>query len=102
MAWQSNNYFWTVSDEIRYWYRNRDVLFFGAAGTSGCAPHGQHGNVLFPAQMDEVIAVTGLNSATYTLDCSVHRGPEVELVAFISQPTTGRYTPDVINRSSAE
>lgn len=36
-AWQSLNWFWNVSNEIEYWQAQQpgDLLFFGAAGTSG-------------------------------------------------------------------
>lgn len=94
MAWQSNNWLWYVSDEIERQYYSKDVLFIAAAGTFvGCV---EPGNVIFPAEMDEVVAVTGLDEDG-TLACGVNEGPEVDLAAVINQPATGRYTRDVVS-----
>ena len=60
MAWESLNWWWQVSDEIEYWHYNFPVLFFGAAGTSGCGDGILDSNVVFPADMPEVVAVTGV------------------------------------------
>jgi hypothetical protein len=59
MGWQSMNWWWQVSDEIKYWHRNRPILFVAAAGTSGCGDGILDSNVVFPADMGEVVAVTG-------------------------------------------
>jgi subtilisin family serine protease len=94
MAWQSINWMWAVSDEIDFWYYNSSVMFFGAAGTSPCGLVDDN-DVIFPAEMDEVVAVTGVVYPDGYVPCGVHRGPEVDLAAYISQPTTGRYTSDI-------
>lgn len=94
MAWQSINWMWAVSDEINYWYYNSPVMFFGAAGTSPCGVV-DDGNVVFPAEMDEVIAVTAVEYPGGYVPCGAHRGPEVDLAAYHNQPTTGKYTSDV-------
>ncbi|HEX6068922.1 MAG TPA: S8/S53 family peptidase [Longimicrobiaceae bacterium] len=95
MAWQSMNWWWSVSDEIRWWHRYRGVLFFGAAGTSGCGDLILDSNVVFPADMGEVVAVTGESYPGGGAPCGIHHGKEVELTAYLDVPTSGRYTGDV-------
>jgi subtilisin family serine protease len=95
MAWQSLNWWWQVSDEIRWWHRNRGVLFVAAAGTSGCGDLLPDDNVVFPADMAEVVAVTGVSYPAGGVPCGIHRGGEVELTAFLDVPTTGRATGEV-------
>jgi len=90
MAWQSLNWFWQVSDEIRWWHYNRQVLFLAAAGTSGCGDLIPDNNVVFPAQMAEVVAVTGIAYPNGGIPCGVHYGSQVELTAFLDVPTAGR------------
>lgn len=99
MAWESLNWMESVSDEIRY-HHERGVLFVAAAGTyvekywfNTCL---QVKEVIFPAEMEEVVAVTGLDGSGY-LACGVAYGPEVDLAAMIDQPTTGRYTNEVVS-----
>lgn len=96
MAWESLNWWWQVSDEIRYWHYNRPVLFLGAAGTSGCWDGIPDDNVVFPADMSEVVAVTGVGYPGGGIPCGIHHGPEVELTAYLNVPTTGRYTGDLV------
>lgn len=99
MAFGTADWIRTMEDKIRYWY-NRGVLFIAAAGTSDCAkPFLQNDVVIFPAEMDEVVAVTGVDPDGRLLnECSLlnnrwetlpHYGPEVELAAVIRQPATG-------------
>jgi serine protease len=95
MAWQSMNWWWSVSDEIRWWHRNRDVLFVAAAGTSGCGDLIPDNNVIFPAEMSEVVAVTGVSYPNGGVPCGVHYGKQVELTAYLDVPTTGRFTGEV-------
>jgi serine protease len=95
MAWQSLNWFWQVSDEIEYWHYRRPVLFLGAAGTSECDGLIFDDNVVFPADMSEVVAVTGVSYPDGSVPCGIHYGPEVELTAYLDVPSTGRTTPDL-------
>jgi subtilisin family serine protease len=95
MAWQSLNWWWQVSDEIRWWHRNRGVLFLAAAGTSGCNDLIPDDNVVFPADMAEVVAVTGVSYPQGGVPCGIHRGGDVELTAYLDVPTTGRLTGEV-------
>lgn len=96
MAWESLNWWWQVSDEIEYWHYSRNVLFFGAAGTSGCGDGILDSNVVFPADMPEVVAVTGVTYPGGGVPCGIHRGSDVELTAYLDVPSTGRYTGDVV------
>jgi serine protease len=96
MAWQSMNWWWQVSDEIKYWHRNRPILFLGAAGTSGCGDGILDSNVVFPAEMGEVVAVTGQRYPDNVIPCGIHYGKQVELTAYLDVPTTGQATADVV------
>lgn len=96
MAWESLNWWWQVSDEIKYWHYNRPVLFMGAAGTSGCGDGILDSNVVFPADMNEVVAVTGISYPNGGIPCGIHYGSQVELTAYLDVPSTGRYTGDVV------
>jgi subtilisin family serine protease len=96
MAWESLNWLWQVSDEIEYWHYGRQVLFLGAAGTSGCWDGILDSNVVFPADMPEVVAVTGVTYPSGGVPCGIHHGADVELTAYLSVPSTGRYTADVV------
>lgn len=96
MAWESLNWLWQVSDEIEYWHYSRQVLFFGAAGTSGCWDGILDSNVIFPADMPEVVAVTGVTYPNGGVPCGIHHGSDVELTSYLDVPSTGRYTADVV------
>jgi subtilisin family serine protease len=96
MAWESLNWMWQVSDEIEYWHYGRQVLFFGAAGTSGCWDGILDSNVIFPADMPEVVAVTGVTYPSGGVPCGIHHGSDVELTSYLDVPSTGRYTADVV------
>lgn len=96
MAWESLNWWWQVSDEIEYWHYSRPVLFMGAAGTSGCWDGILDSNVVFPADMPEVVAVTGVTYPSGGVPCGIHHGGDVELTAYLDVPSTGRNTGDVV------
>ncbi|HEY7769462.1 S8/S53 family peptidase [Longimicrobium sp.] len=96
MAWESLNWWWQVSDEIEYWHYNRPILFLGAAGTSGCGDGILDSNVVFPADMPEVMAVTGITYPGGGVPCGIHRGEDVEITAYLDVPSTGQYTADVV------
>lgn len=96
MAWESLNWLWQVSDEIEYWHYGSPILFLGAAGTSGCGDGILDSNVIFPADMPEVMAVTGINYPNGGVPCGIHRGSDVEVTAYLSVPSTGRYAGDVV------
>lgn len=97
MAWESLNWWWQVSDEIEYWHYGTQTLFVGAAGTSGCWDGILDSNVVFPADMPEVVAVTGITYPGGGVPCGIHHGSEVELTAYLDVPSTGQYTGDVVS-----
>ena len=96
MAWESLNWLWQVSDEIEYWHYSRQVLFFGAAGTSGCWDGILDSNVIFPADMPEVVAVTGITYPGGGVPCGIHHGSDVELTSYLDVPSTGQTTGAVV------
>ena len=53
-------------------------------------------NVVFPADMSEVVAVTGISYPNGGIPCGIHRGSQVELTAYLDVPSTGRYTGDIV------
>ncbi|HEV2149121.1 MAG TPA: S8/S53 family peptidase [Longimicrobiaceae bacterium] len=102
MAWGSPDYWFnSIEAEIKHWYYNHDKLFIGAAGTdTGCANAIWRHNAFFPAEMGEVMAVTAIDD-NGKVSCDSHYGPSVELVSYINQPTTGRYSDVVSIRASS-
>ncbi len=97
-------YHTNVADRIHYYYDNEDyqTLFIGAAGTfwgikmglvewNGIG--GGSDGTLFPATMDQVVAVTGLDPdgpASRPEPCrQCFNGDEVEFAAFTNGPTPG-------------
>lgn len=87
MAWQSWDFSNAIHDEIQLWhYPPNDRLFVGAAGTSPC-PWSQN-NVFFPAEMNEVLAVSAAEWDG-SRPCSAQYGPELDVIAYHDQPTTG-------------
>ncbi len=103
MAWQVMDNLWSdaVSDEIDGWFYNQDRVFVGAAGTTPCWSY--QNNVVFPAEKWEVIAVSA-SEPDGTRPCKSHYGPELDLVAYHNQETTGagstRDVPVWMNQSS--
>jgi hypothetical protein len=90
MAWQvdPDDGYLTITNAIKWWHYNYDVLFVGAAGTGDCwKPFINEGNVMFPAWLDEVLAVSaaGLDG---NRPCDAAYGPELDVVAYQEMPTT--------------
>ncbi|HEY0023370.1 MAG TPA: S8/S53 family peptidase [Longimicrobium sp.] len=90
-----DNWVTSLADVIRYYYyrtdstgRRNGPLFVGAAGTSSAWDPFVNWNVVFPAEMEEVIAVSGVNS-NRILDDESHYGPEVDLAGYTPQMTVG-------------
>jgi serine protease len=96
MAWGAADvWFSSIEDAIKYWHYNFGRLFVGAAGSTGvCIDYLLRNNTFFPAEIPEVIAVTGVDDDG-RLACNVMHGPGVDLAAHIDQVTTGRYS-DVV------
>lgn len=95
MAWQVMDNLWSdaVSDEIDGWYYNQDRVFVGAAGTSECWL--SQNNVVFPAEKREVIAVSA-SEPDGSRPCKSHYGPELDVVAYHHQETTGMASGAVV------
>ena len=102
MAWATPDFSSAVSDEIQYWYYQRDVVFVAAAGTSCCnLPKNW---VLFPASMSEVVAVsTAENNGLRSGDS--HFGSELDIIAYNHVATTGSgswgATPVIMDETSS-
>lgn len=91
LAFQVQDDAYFVADDIRFHYSNTQVLFIGAAGTSDWYLPVDNGNVVFPAEMPEVFAVTGADPGRPEEPCyNCHHGAEVELAAYIQQATHGK------------
>lgn len=103
MAWGTPDFLDNVADEIRFWANHPTLprLFVGAAGTqSTCASWNFINPVLFPALMDEVLAVTAIDEAG-ELACDAHGGSQVDLVAYYGYPTAGRTAEVLYMRGSS-
>lgn len=87
MAFKSDKWFSGVSDAIRAYYNRSPggVLFVGAAGTTPSAVIYKT-NVVFPAEMDEVIAVSAIQRDGSLYETS-HHGPAVDVAGFVHQPS---------------
>ncbi|HEY0025823.1 MAG TPA: S8/S53 family peptidase [Longimicrobium sp.] len=109
MAWGTPDFLDNVGDEIRYWANEptQPRLFIGAAGTqSSCATiKGSWIDVtppptLFPARMNEVVAVTAIDQ-NGKLACDAHGGPDVDVAAYYGYPTAGQYGQVLYMRGSS-
>lgn len=87
-----------ITNAIQYWYYYDDdrvkVLFVGAAGTSGSWLPSSTKDVVFPASLAEVMAVTGVYTTgpdpqrpEYYVGQENHYGSKVELAAVVGMPT---------------
>lgn len=101
MAWQSFDFYSVIRNEVQLWYYQYDRMFVSSAGTSLC-PLTQN-NVFFPAEMVEVLAVSA-SDWDGARPCKAHYGPELDVVAYHNQPTTGSaswlQTPVKVGESS--
>lgn len=87
-----------ITDAIRYyWYRTdaagrrNGPIFIAAAGTNSAMLY-PNWNVVYPAELPEVTAVSAVDS-TWTFDPDAHYGPEVDLSGFRPIATVG--TPGI-------
>jgi hypothetical protein len=83
-----------ITDAIRYYYYRTDAsgrrngpLFIAVAGTNESFLYPNY-NVVYPAELPEVIAVSAVDS-TWTFAPESHYGPEVDLSGFRPQATVG-------------
>ncbi|HEX5871501.1 MAG TPA: S8/S53 family peptidase, partial [Longimicrobium sp.] len=89
MAFQADNWYNSVSDEVRYWHYN-GRLFVAAAGTV------DYGGVAFPADMAEVVAVSAVGSNMEELS-GLNYGSKVEVSFYEGQLVNGKYTSDLVD-----
>ena len=89
----------SVADGVRYAH-NRGKLIFAAAGTS-LSWTSWYG-VIFPASMDETVAVTGVQSGTPYERCNTcHDGSKVDFVAVMQRRGDYDRTAITLSRSGA-
>ena len=89
----------TVEDGVYYAY-NRGKLIFAAAGTS-LSWTSWYG-VIFPASMDQTVAVTGIKSGTPYERCNTcHDGDKVDFVAIMQRRGDDDRTALTLSRSGA-
>ena len=89
----------TVEDGVYYAY-NRGKLIFAAAGTS-LSWTSWYG-VIFPASMDQTVAVTGIKSGTPYERCNTcHDGDKVDFVAVMQRRGDDERTALTLSRSGA-
>ena len=79
-----------ISDAIKYAY-GKGKLMFCAGGTSSPFTAFWWG-VIFPATMNEVQAITGVNNKKYFTACDdCHRGPQIDFTIVMEQAKTGKH-----------
>lgn len=89
MPWGSLDMFNKVKHEIIRWYENANVVFVGAAGSSpeGFCDATRQNNIIFPAEMAEVIAASAARLSDGVRPCLAHYGPELDVIVFHGNPT---------------
>lgn len=87
MAFEADDPFHSLADEIRYWHA-RGRLFVGASGSIDYA------GIAWPAKMSEVIAVSAVSSTLSELP-GINYGADVELSFFVGQLTHGKHTHEL-------
>lgn len=91
MAFGTVTHYSAVINEIQRGYYNFDVVFVGAGGTWAKCFWTNSNEILFPAELPEVIAVSPANSDG-SRPCDAGYGPQLDLIAYHRQPTTGMGT----------
>ncbi len=71
-----------VADAVRYAY-GKGKMIFAAAGTSTSLT--RFVGVVFPASMNETLAVTGITDGGYNLCSNCHKGSKVDFVAVMQR-----------------
>jgi subtilase family protein len=82
MPFQTFEFHDNTSDAIKYWYYNRDVVFVAAAGTGDCGGPIDENNIMFPAELGEVLAVSNAWLNASHRPCQAHYGSELDVVAY--------------------
>jgi hypothetical protein len=98
MAWGEANWYDVVANAISYYYYNYDVMFVGAAGTcpiGGYCPNMD--SAVFPAEMEEVLAVSGANHDGSRPGDMYNWGSKSGVLAYTNLATTGMRTSTIVN-----
>ncbi len=84
-----------ISDAVRY-ANNRGKLIFAAGGTSTTFTN--FVGVIFPAWMDETVAVTGVTDANYYKECDIcHKGSDIDFTVVMQRDGNGSRTTPVLS-----
>jgi len=84
-----------IKDAVRY-ANNRGKLIFAAGGTSTSFTN--FVGVIFPAWMDETVAVTGVTDANYYEECDIcHKGNEIDFTIVMQRDGNGSRTTPVLS-----
>lgn len=94
MGWGVGYYSDGVANEIFYWAQNLaglDRMFVAAAGTAVLGDFfTNNNNVVFPAELDVVLAVSGARvSDPWNRPDDMHYGDELDLIGFTNSLSTG-------------
>ncbi|WP_298425040.1 S8/S53 family peptidase [uncultured Kordia sp.] len=83
-----------IKDAIRY-ANNRGKLIFAAGGTSTTFTN--FVGVIFPANMSETVAVTGVTDANYYEECDIcHKGSKIDFTVVMQRNGNGNRTMPVL------
>ncbi|WP_046743624.1 S8 family peptidase [Kordia zhangzhouensis] len=84
-----------IEDAIRY-ANNRGKLIFAAGGTSTSFTN--FVGVIFPAWMDETVAVTGVTDASYYKECNIcHKGGKIDFTVVMQRNGNASRTTPVLS-----
>ncbi|AXG69959.1 subtilisin BL [Kordia sp. SMS9] len=84
-----------IKDAVRY-ANNRGKLIFAAGGTSTSFTN--FVGVIFPAWMDETVAVTGVTDANYYEECDIcHKGSKIDFTVVMQRDGKGSRTTPVLS-----
>jgi hypothetical protein len=102
MAWGEFNFYDLVANLIAYFYYNGDVMFVGAAGT---CPIGNScprmGSAVFPAELEEVLAVSGADADGTRPENMYDWGSKSGVLAYTNLASTGMRTTAIVNVSGS-
>lgn len=82
MPFQTFEFHDNTSDAIKFAYYNRDVVFVAAAGTGDCGGPIDENNIVFPAELGEVLAVSNAWLNGSHRPCAAHYGSELDVAAY--------------------
>jgi len=103
MAWGEFNWYDNVSNEIDTHYYNDDVMFVGASGTCllGLSYCPRMDTAVFPAEKEEVLAVSGANADGSRPGDMYDFGTKSGVLAYTDLASTGLHTTSLDNISGS-